>query len=934
MRSTAGGLFMNYEKGSEWRRWELHIHTPGTQKNDNFDGASYDEKWNKYYEDIHTYIGTGEDPLKNIAVIAITDYLSIDNYKKVVADKRLPDSVKLVLPNVEMRIQPIANDSPINIHFIFNPDILESVEDRFFSRIKFIYGMTTFSASRSELIRLGKTINSELNDTSAYTKGIEQFVPSFDKIQEIFASDQELRDNTIIFVSNSTTDGVSGAINHSDYLDGFQGDSQLKAFRQAIYKFVDGIFSATPSDIAYFSGEKASCPALCVIKECGSLKPCVHGSDAHRNDKIFEPDQKRYCWIKADPTFNGLKQILYEPKERVRISQMIPDYKTEYYVIENVQFVDKDFQTAPIVFNENLTCIIGGKSTGKSILLHNLANSIDPSQVEAKENKSSPVTKNIENVSVTWRDGKKDEARKIVYIPQTYLNRLSDAKESTTEIDKIIEEIVWLDSDVKVAHSSMLQSIKEYKIALNISILGLIENRDEIVSIKNEKQEIGSRESIEAQIEKLNSKKDILSTDLNLSKDELDLYDKTIAEIGVINKQILSLQKDLNNVQEIEYVVEKRIFSFSYSDHIQEMISRATDDAITSANAIWVQSKQAIIDCISKELGEKEIRRDQLFEIQDSLKSKVQENKIIAELSDNIQKESEKLKELTAIEKKEAALIEKENTYISDICQSIEKFKCFHIQYAQTVNEKTEFKSKDLEFSVGIPFKKEAYVDKVLRLFDNRSTVLKDTISIDNFSEDQYTEQLLRDFITKILDKKLQPKKGNTQETAIRELCDDWFEVKYNVQMDDDTIDVMSPGKKALVLLKLLIDLADSKCPILIDQPEDDLDNRSVFNDLIPFIKRKKKDRQIIIVTHNANVVLGSDAEEVIVANQQGSNVPNKHHKFEYRSGAIENNLPLYTVDGEVEMGILNAQGIQQHICDILEGGERAFELRKNKYHI
>lgn len=92
--------------------------------------------------------------------------------------------------------------------------------------------------------------------------------------------------------------------------------------------------------------------------------------------------------------------------------------------------------------------------------------------------------------------------------------------------------------------------------------------------------------------------------------------------------------------------------------------------------------------------------------------------------------------------------------------------------------------------------------------------------------------------------------------------------------------------------------------------------------------------RSIIIVTHNANVVLGSDAEEVIVANQQGSNVPNKQYRFEYRSGAIENNRPLYTVDGDVELGILNSQGIQQHICDILEGGERAFELRKNKYHI
>lgn len=247
---------MNYEKGSEWRRWELHIHTPCTQKNDNFDGTSYEEKWNKYYEYVRTYIGTGEDSLKNIAVMAITDYLSIDNYKKVVADKRLPPSIKLVLPNVEMRIQPIANDSPINIHFLFNPDIIESVEDRFFSRIKFIYGTTIFSASRTELIRLGKTISSELDDESAYTKGIEQFVPSFDKIQEIFASDQELRENTIILVSNSTTDGVSGAINHSDYLDGFQGDSQLKAFRQAIYKFVDGIFRRLPQILLTFRVKK------------------------------------------------------------------------------------------------------------------------------------------------------------------------------------------------------------------------------------------------------------------------------------------------------------------------------------------------------------------------------------------------------------------------------------------------------------------------------------------------------------------------------------------------------------------------------------------------------------------------------------------------------------------------------------------------------
>lgn len=154
-------------------------------------------------------------------------------------------------------------------------------------------------------------------------------------------------------------------------------------------------------------------------------------------------------------------------------------------------------------------------------------------------------------------------------------------------------------------------------------------------------------------------------------------------------------------------------------------------------------------------------------------------------------------------------------------------------------------------------------------------------------------------------------------------------------RMGNDSVNVMSPGKKALVLLQLLIDLDETDCPILIDQPEDDLDNRSIFEQLIPFIKKKKAVRQIIVVTHNANIVVGADAEEVIIANQNGADSPNKDSiHFSYRSGSIENDGPLLKETGVVEDGILAKQGIQQHICDILEGGEKAFEKRKNKYNL
>lgn len=125
------------------------------------------------------------------------------------------------------------------------------------------------------------------------------------------------------------------------------------------------------------------------------------------------------------------------------------------------------------------------------------------------------------------------------------------------------------------------------------------------------------------------------------------------------------------------------------------------------------------------------------------------------------------------------------------------------------------------------------------------------------------------------------------------------------------------------------------KISILIDQPEDDLDNRSIYSELSQFIKEKKVKRQIIVVTHNANIVLGTDAEQVTIANQNGKGTPNNYEiKFEYRSGALEDNEKETNPDGSDREGILSQKGIQTQICDVLEGGRNAFELRENKYSV
>lgn len=138
----------------------------------------------------------------------------------------------------------------------------------------------------------------------------------------------------------------------------------------------------------------------------------------------------------------------------------------------------------------------------------------------------------------------------------------------------------------------------------------------------------------------------------------------------------------------------------------------------------------------------------------------------------------------------------------------------------------------------------------------------------------------------------------------------------------------MSQGKKAFVILTLILEFSQDKKPVIIDQPEDSLDNRSIYQELTRYLKTKKKERQIILVTHNPNVVVGADSENVIVANQHSLNEPNEDEiQFSYVNGALENTF----IDNPAT-AVLNKKGIREHVVEILEGGKEAFKKREDKY--
>lgn len=921
-----------YQRGSEWRRWDLHIHTPETKRNDLFKGASIDEKWNSYYTAIDDYIEDGQDLNKSIAVIGITDYLCIDNYKKVINDNRLPATVKLILPNVEMRMTPVARTSPINIHCIFNPSIVEEIETRFFSRLKFNYLGREYLAIKSDLIALGKKYkdNEELDENQAYRFGSEQYVISPETLFSIFENDRELKENTIIIVSNKGNDGVSGTNAHKDYFEG--KNSSLDAVRQRIYQMSDMIFSANESDIKYFLG-KSSNSIEEVKRKCGSLKPCVHGCDAHSIEKIFEPDNNRFCWIKAEPTFEGLKQVIIEPEQRVRIAPVKPETKQDYQVIDRVEFIDEDFQEDPIYFNDKLNCIIGGKSTGKSILIQNMARKIDATQTSKHLKTSKRATKNDVDLNVIWRDGN-DSERKIIYIPQTYLNQLSDEKESQTEIDKWVEEILLKNNSIKTQKELFDMSVNNYKIDMNKNILDFVEANNELKKICDDKLEIGNKQGITLEISKLQEEKEKIVANSGLSEDDVKSYDEAKMKVNELEKKKEVAILDKENLISVDNIVEEIEFALNLSQDTSKKLSKCKELIITETKTMWDTAKKKIIEEIDENIASIVKEIEPYSKTIETLKVKIESNETVKLLTNKITVENDKIDRINKLEIVENSIIDKRTKLIEKLYESGIKYKSIHKEYSTVVNDNA-VESDGLLFSGENPFKREAFVETIAKIYHTNRTEFKSIINIESFDESTYTIEFLEQITNQTINGELVLKKGYTQETALREVLDNWYNIVYRVRMDDDLIEHMSPGKKALVLLKILISLAESKCPILIDQPEDDLDNRSIFKELITFIKEKKIDRQIIIVTHNANIVLGSDAENIIIANQMGKDVPNKKKKFEYRSGAIENNSSIYKVDGKTkEDGVLSQQGIQQHICDILEGGEQAFEIRKKKYRI
>ncbi|ATA91055.1 hypothetical protein CGC56_02040 [Capnocytophaga canimorsus] len=966
-------------RGSEWRKWDLHIHTPFSIEQE-YSGYT-DENWEKFISDL-------ERLPSEIKVIGINDYIFIDGYKKVLEEKRKGrlNNINLILPVIELRIDKFANtsvDNPlrrVNFHIIFSNELTpEQIEAQFLNSLSAEYkidpeyegdfdwgGVIT----RENLIDLGEKLIQSSNGKlsgSPLKIGFNSLNIPYERLLEKLKNNPILRNKFLTAVGKTEWDTM-------------RWDGSPAEKKNVINK-ANFVFSASSSVELALSAKRS-------LKDQYVNSNLLHCSDAHRFINDLQNTKEKelghcFTWIKADPTFEGLKQIIYEPEERVKIQDEKPDFKEDKEIIDKVKFISpaNKFSNKEIYLNPNLNVIIGGKSSGKSILLYSIAktlladtkdkllfknngekryslDSIEPNFDFEVTTKAGIVQKISDR-----ENGNHSIIPNIKYIPQNELVKLAEPELNGKgeSLNKLVRNLICEDADSKQKYDDILiKNVKEYDKNREELIDNYFNTLDEITKLEGELKTKSNKEVLETNIKTNSDKVEELNKKAGLTEEQIQQYN-TVQEKQLRNQQrrdllnsdfrktndfLQELKRELVNLQNRKNAFLQNIQTSKFREFYQNKLS-FIDESISQLETLAKEIELTQDDKGNNTFVKENIFSNDLNQISSEKQSIEVELKPYQQ-NEEIQKQIRTLNESITNDKKLLSEIDILNKNITEKKEFVIKIKGYLFQlYKKSFDEYTniiellkkrtsQLEKDGLQIKGIAQFNFPKFRDNVLGFTDGRSAsnLNYDILKGDKtrISEYEYSdlENEVKNIFEDILIGKYATNTKYNQRQIMKKLLDDYFYDYWEITYKNDKLGEMSTGKASFVILMLIIGLSKSKSPILIDQPEDNLDNRSVSENIISYLRNKKIERQIILVTHNANIVVNADAENVIVANQKGQNDKDTTslYKFDYINGAIENTFAKI----EAETDLLKSMGIKEHIADIVEGGKEAFKNREKKY--
>ncbi len=979
----------NFPRGSEWRKWDLHLHTPKSIIQ-HF-GGDNQAAWDTFIRKIASLPS-------EIKVIGVTDYLFCEGYEYLVSRRGEIPNIELLIPNIEFRLDTFSgregNTKRHNFHVLFDPSVkVEDIKEQLLNGLSNGYNIQDGSMwQQTPTVRSLEQLGSQMKaaapvGNTIHSKG--DLEAGFDNIT------YKREDILKLLEKDCFKDKYVTAMGYSEW-DQSRWDQSAAEKRDLINS--SNFCLTSLRDPQKISENRED------LKTNNLNSLVLHSSDSHDLDHVGTT----LLWIKADPTFAGLKQVLNEPEVRVFIGNTPPNYKPDHKVICEVSipvsngWFDADFK---MQLNRDLVTLIGGRGSGKSALAEAIAygagslDKTDDSFLKKANMHKNPIKGT--KVKLKWGDGNETEheigtlthdLELVRYLPQGAVEELCSPRNSE-KLQRQIENVIFqaLDETEQMGASNFDE--------LRTRILSNSQyEKDQVVrKINDINRQLGSvvnlvRTKPEKQKVLEEKKRELVR--LTQSLPELPQQDKQQQEelaklIDLKRKfetKIISLQAGLNSIAVIEAkikvfrtsitdfkndlslsLVSLDISQDSFNVHFDEAaITTALEDKRTGINGSVKLLKEGTKQEVAALLGipETELVFNNLTTLNTGIIQKQKDTSAFETTKLKYQQQKDTSSKLDSSIKALESEIGKIDSEIEPSQEMLEneRLQTYHSYFGLLTQEKAEIEKlykplqdslesgtetdKKLVFEAKIDYRTKAHANDGLSIIDRtrRGNFREEESlhqSLDSFWESCVSSGLDNDVLQTGMGKILADfhnfeEKEITIEEQLRESYSyedfyNWlfnptyFETVSSLKFNDTDLYLLSPGQKGIILLMLFleIDRADYR-PLIIDQPEENLDNLSVYKDLIGYFRERKQYRQIIMVTHNPNLVVNTDADQIIIANYGGARTP----RLDYIAGSLEDHAKENISAGDFKDGII------EQVCDILEGGEEAFDRRKNKYQL
>ncbi|HPY75047.1 MAG TPA: hypothetical protein PLB63_06505 [Planctomycetota bacterium] len=652
----------------------------------------------------------------------------------------------------------------------------------------------------------------------------------------------------------------------------------------------------------------------------------VEGSDCKSIDDIGKNNTKVFLKM-GDISFYTLKYALQDFKNRVCSEKT----KIKHGYIHSVSYKGGKFNDKKIDFSKNLNTLIGIRGSGKSSILETVRYVLDLEPKIDEDNYKKKLVKHVLGnggqiiIEAYDKTGKQYELSKILNNNTSVLDK--NKQKLSISINSIINNPIYF------GQKDLSSTVQGHEFDLLDKLIGGKLKNLEVSKFNNELKEkfkqLLTLSDINSRIEDLKSENNDINHKLLIFKEKR--IDEKVRKQTSYDKDKLMLSSMITKVNDIFKPLNDIFNKFNLDELSVSKYETEYNDKIFSEAEASLKDVRKLLSEINININKINEKSSNLQKLHSKLLGKIESlqeefAKINREIQEDTLKIDDYIKYSDKLNKNELEIKNRESEIdtkrkieenIKDIIQKRnEALKCIYDQY-KTHIEKINQSQKELKIEIIFQGNKDIFKKDIQENFqgtnlqgvksEELSKKFSDFVSIleDYFLNDG---KKLKEIITDTMYSKISDNLKKNYNTCVDLQCPNLVKIYYHGK----PLENYSIGQRASALLLLILNQQDSDV-IIIDQPEDDLDNQVIYKEVIKTIKEKKQHMQFIFATHNANIPVLGDAEMVISTKDESG----------------DDNKKI-----SVESGSIDCPTIQRNIIEIMEGGEEAFKNRKIIYDV